>query len=302
MPNAHISWVVREDYADLVKNKTFCDQIFSLKRSDGLAGLIRLSLRLSQLDFTHVYDAHNNLRSRIFMFLFCMSRLITLKPSIQFKRRPKSRLKRLLLFSLGYNFLPKPFRGAESFLWPLKSWGVPQKLGNFPTLKTSHISGRTIGLVPSASSENKRWPVRHFIKLIELMPQHSFEIFGGPEDTFAEQISKAFPDRVQNYCGKLKFAESLEQISKSALVIGSDTGLTHAADLYNLPTIFLIGPSAFGYPSGANSQFVETDLECKPCSKDGHTPCRNAVLQKCMVDIQPEQVAKLASQALTKSL
>ena len=64
--------------------------------------------------------------------------------------------------------------------------------------------------------------------------------------------------------------------------------------LQNRLNIGLIGPTAFGYTSQNLSVVLETQLPCKPCSKDGRDPCKNVVFQKCMIEITPEKVAHAA--------
>jgi heptosyltransferase-2 len=92
--------------------------------------------------------------------------------------------------------------------------------------------------------------------------------------------------------GKLSLMESMGIVKKSNLVISADTGIIHVADLIGTPGISLIGPTAFGFPTGAHIKTLEVDLPCRPCTKDGRGNCSQKVYQKCMVDITPEMVVK----------
>ena len=86
--------------------------------------------------------------------------------------------------------------------------------------------------------------------------------------------------------------ESCYLVKQSNLVISGDTGFLHAADLFHTPGIALMGPTAFGFPTGKEINVMEVPLPCRPCTKDGHGRCKQSVWQKCMVDITPDRVVK----------
>jgi heptosyltransferase-2 len=53
-----------------------------------------------------------------------------------------------------------------------------------------------------------------------------------------------------------------------------------------------MGPTAFGFTRSIKIKTMESDLSCRPCSKDGSGKCSQKIYQKCMVDITPALVAK----------
>jgi heptosyltransferase-2 len=136
--------------------------------------------------------------------------------------------------------------------------------------------------------------LNYWKQLITLLPQTQFVILGGPEDTFCEELTLIAPERCTNLAGKISLIESCRVVGGARLTISADTGLLHAADQMRKPNIGLIGPTAFGYTSQNTSVVLETQLSCKPCSKDGRDPCKNTVFQRCMIEITPEAVAKRA--------
>ena len=77
------------------------------------------------------------------------------------------------------------------------------------------------------------------------------------------------PERVENLAGKTTLLESCYLIHRSHIVVSADTGFMHAADLFRIPTLALIGPTAFGFPTGPTAEIFETALSCRPCTKDG---------------------------------
>jgi ADP-heptose:LPS heptosyltransferase len=291
-PDAEVHWAVRSDFVDLLKFQPKITKIWALYRKEGFLGLWSLSRKLRLENYSHVYDAHNNLRSRfISFFLF---------PKF-FVRRSKNRLKRFLLFKFRINFFPKKLLAHDTYIGPLKKWGIE----NTPLKKSqlvipNEIKNKVtplipfknfIALIPSAAWELKRWPLEYWKTIIETSPKNNFVILGGPQDTFLENlVTPENKSRVLNLSGKLSLLESCAVVSLARSAIGSDTGLSHAADQLGTPIVFLTGPTAFGLPSRQTSVSLETDLWCRPCSKDGRGKCINPVYKKCLYDIKPESV------------
>ncbi len=302
-PEAQIDWLVRSDNVSILPCSTQVHRIWSFDRKSGFSGLIKLALSLRAEGYTHVYDAHSNLRSRIVsLFLWPEN----------FVRRSKERLKRILLFNFRVNKFPWPYRGMHSFLSPLKPWGVRSGASLIDTWsftpeqvrKCEELLGETrpfVSLVPSAAWPMKRWPQSHWEKLIELMPQVHFVLLGGPGDHFLADIQAVAPERVLNLAGKLSLAESSYIVTRSRCVVSADTGLLHVADLLGVRAIALVGPTAFGFPSNPQVEILEVDLPCRPCTKDGRGKCVQEVYQKCMVDLTPELVASRLGHLFSQS-
>jgi heptosyltransferase-2 len=291
-PEAEIHWAVRSDFTELLKHHPKITKIWSLDRKKGFSELWKLSQDLRKENYTHVYDAHNNLRSR-FLSLFLWPK--------NFSRRSKDRFKRFLLFRLRINFYPKRLLAHDTYIGPLKKWGIenlPLKKSqlHIPTEVIQNIQSQIpfqdfIALIPSAAWELKRWPLQYWKSVIDTLPDKNFIILGGPQDTFLnELVTTENKHRVLNLSGKLSLLESCAVVHLSKIAVGSDTGLSHAADQLGTPIVFLTGPTAFGLPSRPSSISLEVDLWCRPCSKDGRGKCKNSTYKKCLYDIKPEAV------------
>ncbi len=300
-PQASIDWLVRSDFANLLKEQPL-RRVISLHREQGFLGLLKIIWQLSAEGYTHLYDAHNNVRSfwvRLLLPLFSLIRRGVYTKTLV---RSKNRLRRFMYFKLGLPTFKMPFRGSQSFLDPLAAWGISpvflQQSHWHTTSASQNLPASYIAMAPSAAWETKRWPVGHWQSLISLLPEFSFVILGGPQDHFCQDIANVDPKRVFNLAGKLSLEESCAVIAQAQLTISGDTGLLHVADQMRKANIGLIGPTAFGYTSQNTSMILETQLSCKPCSKDGRDRCTNAVFQKCMIDITPASVATSARQIL----
>lgn len=292
--NAEVHWLARRDLAEVPAISSRVTKTWSFDRKEGLLGWIRLGLKLREESFTHVYDAHCSLRSKILSFIL---RPFGLGP--KFARRAKDRIKRILLFKFRVNHFPSPFRGMISYQEPLHSWGVERKTSfrdNWSFDEKLPYEG--IVLAPSAAWEMKRWPMSHWKKLVTIMKDKKFLVLGGPADEFCQELEDLDPVRITNLAGKLTYRESCQLVSESKLLISGDTGMIHVADLLGVPGVSLIGPTAFGFSTNTNIKTLEVDLDCRPCTKDGRGHCSQSIYQKCMVDISPELVAKTASSFL----
>ncbi|MBN1306518.1 MAG: glycosyltransferase family 9 protein [Chitinispirillaceae bacterium] len=306
-PDAKIHWIARADMAPLLKIDTRIDRIWEVDRKDGFNAFVKTAWALRKEGFTHIYDAHSNIRSNIVKLALCPLGICAVGRNKQLATRPKDRLKRLLLFHLRVNLFPKPFRSFASFIEPLGSFSDYKErpvrhdaltVYRFPTGATEKVDALLlplrqtawICLVPSAAWELKRWSIDYWKRLVEIIPAAHFVVIGGPLDVFCDDIAKSAPERVVNLAGRTSLVESLYVIYKAPYVISGDTGFLHAADLFHKPGQALIGPTAFGFPTGGSMKVTEVDLPCRPCTKDGNGRCRNREYKKCLMDITPEMV------------
>ena len=285
-PKSSIHWATKSNFKMVVSSHPGIDKVWELGGAKNLSNLITLAKKLRNENFDIIYDAHSNVRSTI------LSLILKIFKKPKFIKRPKDRLKRFALFYLGKNYFPAPYKGMKSYLKPLEKLGVDQNVTpcqlNLPEIKL--LFNSFITLVPSAAWEMKRWPLEHWKKLILSLPEESFVILGGPEDLFCQELEDLAPSRVKNMAGKLSLMESMGVVNCSRLVISADTGIIHVADLLGISGLSLIGPTAFGFPTGNHIKTLEVDLPCRPCSKDGRGRCSQKIYQKCMVDITPEMV------------
>lgn len=296
-PSAEIHWIARADMAETLSIDKRIDKVWSFDKKEGLKGLLALCNTLKAEKYDYIYDAHNNIRSTIIKLK--LGSLIAHRPKIV--TRSKDRIKRLLLFRFGINRFEWPFIGVNSFRKPLSGWGVNLFDDSYADYQFSDaisskfndlIKERTITLIPSANWEMKRWPVCHWCSLIELLPDYNFVVLGGPADSFCAEICDAAPHRTINMAGRSTIMESSYIVSQSNIVVSGDTGFLHSADLFGIPTLALMGPTAFGFPARPTSQIIALEMKCRPCTKDGRGRCKEKLYQRCMVDITPQSVAQ----------
>lgn len=313
-PGAQVHWVTRRDLAPLLGGHPAIAKVWAFDRREGLSGLLRLGRELRAERFDRIYDAHNNLRSRLLSALLrpplASDRVFS--PPL-FVRRSIRRWWRFLLFRFRINRFEQPFSGQRDLLEPLEAWGVPR----FPPPPAPQLfldegararadelldgwrGGDFIACAPSAAHALKRWPAEHWRALILALPAEKFVLLGGPEDTFLAEIAAVAPGRVLNLAGRCDLTVSAAIVDRAKTLVTNDTGLLHVAEQRGRPAVALMGPAPFGFPSRPSTAILELDLACRPCSKHGQGPCVNEKFHRCMVDISPSQViAALRTQGL----
>jgi lipopolysaccharide heptosyltransferase II len=297
-PNASVDFLTKKEFEKIFAFSPSIHKLWTIEKKLGFLDLLRLARQLSNENYTHVYDAHNNLRSNLF---FC---LIRAQNKLQ---RPMMRWKRFLLLNFKINLFEKPFSGQRDLLKPLERWQIPFSLPPAPQLyldpedqkKVSALIEKYqlkdfIVLVPSAAHALKRWPILHWKKLIELNPSKKFVILAGPQDTFTQNLDHCA--NVINLTGQTSLSESAALIQRAKAVVTNDTGLLHFSEQLGKPAIALMGPAPFGFPSRPSTVILERHLKCRPCSKHGQGPCTNKFYHECMVTITPDEVSQVLGQ------
>jgi len=308
-----VHWAIRVDLAPLIQYHPAVFRVWKLDRRDGLPGLFKLFWHLRRENYDFVYDAHDSTRSN---FLFWGLRLIPTRKQIvkerHFLKRRLQRFRRFIWIKFKRNWLTEPREAQLQILKPLAKWGVETTLPKSPQFFIDPTSRQIvqselqkyqlinyIALCPSAAHALKRWPMEHWRKLIELLPNQKFAILGGPQDAFLSELVQIDPDRVINFAGRLTLLESAAVIESAHAVITNDTGLMHIAEQLLKPTFALLGPAPFGYPSRhqTTTQVFERNLKCRPCSKHGQGPCTNPNFQECLRSIAPIEIVEALKNA-----
>lgn len=300
VPQAEIHFITRADLAPLLHNHPGINRLWALEKSLGFSGLLKIIAQLRNENFTHIYDAHNNLRSALIRFLIWKPKKLV---------RPMYRMKRFLLIHFHINLFEKPFSGQRDLIKPLEKWNFKFRLPPAPQLfldqdvrkqadqiLATHGITNFIALAPSATYELKRWPIGFWQKLVQLNPDKKFVVLAGPTDQFTFDLNAE--KNVVNLTGQTNLLQSAAIVEKAQAVVCNDTGLLHFAEQLGKSAIALMGPAPFGFPSRTSTRILEKELWCRPCSKHGQGPCKNPNFQECLRSISPEDVSRNLGQIL----
>ncbi|MBR2687204.1 MAG: lipopolysaccharide heptosyltransferase I [Aquamicrobium sp.] len=153
------------------------------------------------------------------------------------------RTRRLFALALGY----------EPDLSILDS-GIAVPSGHSPI-----PTGRVATLLHGTSREDKKWPVQEWIATAELLVGRGFTPVttwsNEKERAVAEAVGKAVPATL--VVPKSPLVEVAGLIGRSTLVIGADTGLTHLAAAFGLPTVAIFLTTEPGL-TGPRGQYAST--------------------------------------------
>ncbi|MFB9979790.1 lipopolysaccharide heptosyltransferase I [Mesorhizobium kowhaii] len=101
------------------------------------------------------------------------------------------------------------------------------------------IAGKIAFLLHGTSREDKKWPVQDWIETARLLVEREMT----PVTTWSNECEKAAAEAIANavpptiVVPKSPLADIAAIIGRSTLVVGADTGLTHLASAFGLPTV-----------------------------------------------------------------
>lgn len=274
-PLAQIDMVVRSDFFQLIENNPHLDRKLTVDRKEGLKRLWALRTEINRQHYDVIYDAHRSLRTIFLMpWLNATKKLYFKKPYLRRALAMTFKVKGLIHGSK---------RMLERYIEPLEPLGVRydnQGPELFTSTNAPSSGTQWVGVIPSAQWPGKRWAPEHFRRVLELLLQktsENFLIFGGPADTFCEDLVRGLPqDRVRNSQGRLSLSEVFDAFTSVKLCIANDTGLMHVADAMKIPSVLIFGPTNADMgclPFDPRTVILEHELWCRPCSKNGQAPC-----------------------------
>ncbi|MDP6500476.1 MAG: glycosyltransferase family 9 protein [Candidatus Marinimicrobia bacterium] len=298
-PNARIDFMTLSHFAPLLENQPSINRIIKINSSEPVMTLRSMGNRLDE-DYDLVVDLHNSLRTKI------MRRRIVDTETLVYK---KPRWKRLKLFQLhindfvdGFNqrilyheCLKPVLNGQTDIPHTTLSISENEKNQAIKLIKQNGIENDYLIVIPSAAWETKMWSVEGYKSVFtNLLKETDFSIIilGSENDTICDKID-IDDSRVLNLKGKTDLRTSLGIVNNAKAVMGSDTGLVHAAEALGVPGVMIMGPTSVETGGGTflkNSvTLANEDLWCRPCSQNGKTPCYRKE-QYCMTSITPENV------------
>jgi ADP-heptose:LPS heptosyltransferase len=157
-----------------------------------------------------------------------------------------------------------------------------------------------------ATHPKRIWQSENYAKLIDLLYLNlncEIIIVGTAEESSAaEEIKSKLPGSVYiiDLTGKTNLNELIYLIKDFDLIIASDTGTLHIAQIFNVPSVSVYTGNANFYETGPhieNSYVIHSAIQCYPCMQ--HEPCRYNYA--CKNDINPEDVFNLVLMQIIKS-
>ena len=293
-PDSPITFLTLNTYAPLLEMHPDIDSLLSIKRKQSFRKLLDLRKYLHLKRFQVVYDLHNSIRSNI----------LTYGISKKIHRVKKPRLNRSRLFFFHINKFETDFSSLRLFhdnigsIWKCKDEIPPTylKISKFEKEKASRflisrgVERGFIAIVPGAAWSQKQWSSKNYISTLHKLNLPAV-ILGSKKDKICNKISMGY-NKAINLAGKTDLRLAVSIISNAKKIIGSDTGLVHAAEALGKTVIMIMGPTSKETGGGTykkKSTIVEKDIWCRPCSQNGKFPCYRSS-QTCMDSILPADV------------
>jgi len=134
---------------------------------------------------------------------------------------------------------------------------TPADFGVDRTQFANPISGRYALLLHGAAWESKLWPEDRWIAVGKSIKSAGLNVLlpwgSDHERERAERIASTISGTV---LPKISIAELARSIANAEFVVGLDTGLTHIAVAFGVPTLTIYGPSVPVYESVARGELI----------------------------------------------
>ena len=278
-PDYEITFLTLDTFSSILEFHPDIDRLVFLPRSMGIFRLLEFGAHLDRKNFDIIFDLHNSLRSKLL--------LLRIKSSMQ--RLKKPRLKRFLLFYFHFNTFEHGFNVRKMYHDCLR-FNDSNSDVSIPKTKLV-LSKHEIGfakkkllslgiidnysvIIPGAAWNQKQWSKNKYGNLIRKL-KIPCVLIGSEKDKICFEIARS-NNNTYNMAGKTSLREAMAIIYNAKYVIGSDTGLMHAAEALGKPVTMIMGPTSTETGGGIyldSSTSVAKEIWCRPCSQNGSIPC-----------------------------
>lgn len=303
-PRATISWLVKREWADLLKRVEGLDRVWPVR--GGLPGWLAQVRGLRAARFDLVVDLQGLLRSGMMARLAGAPVRIGLANAregspwlythrVGVPEADMHAIDRYLLVAraLGATVPPRPVYALRP------SIADHDRVARLRQAKGLSGDRPYIAMVVSARWPTKRWPAAFFADTADRIQQEGLgrvALIGGLEDRgVAQQVTRAMKtDAVDlvDACGVGLLPALLQTAS---LLVSNDSGPMHVAAAMGTPVVALFGPTSPSRtgPYGPRHLVLQNPVPCSPCFS---TRCRNATFLECLTGISPSEVVTAVRQ------
>jgi len=261
LPEARISWLVRPEYAELLRGQADLDEVILFDRrllgkswynSNAFVGLLRLLHRLREGRFDIVFDFQGLFRTGFIGWITGCRKRFGMAQAREFAHlfyTDKIHQDYSCVHLVDYYLrivaaagadrtdarfaLPENPAAVEAVKKLLAGYGMPP--GNYAVL------------VGGAARENKRWPIEAFAKLAEKIVSRfgwSIVATGAPaERKYVQTLEDIAKVSVVNFAGQTSVAELVALLRGASFVVSNDTGPGHIAAALGVPVVMIFGPT-----------------------------------------------------------
>ncbi|MEX5213199.1 MAG: lipopolysaccharide heptosyltransferase II [Nitrospiraceae bacterium] len=299
-PQAEVSWLVKEQWADILERVEGIDRIWKVK--DRLDGWIDTMRRLRSHRFDLVIDLQGLLRSGVLAWRTGCS----IRVGFENAREGSP------WFYTHCVSVPNPdIHAVDRYLTVARYLGcsIPDRV-RFPFVFTQEheatvrdtLSKHGVGpqsrwaaLNVSARWPTKRWPRESFVEVANRLLTEGWDgiiVIGGAEDRVeTESVIQAVKGRAVNLAGQIPLRVLPALLRAAGCLITNDSGPMHVAAAVGTPVVALFGPTSEirTGPYGLGHDVCSVTLPCRPCFS---RICRQKVHLECLTRITPAEVVR----------
>lgn len=305
-PHAHLSWVVKRQWAELVERVDGVDRVWPAEPT--LSGWFAQARALRAERWDLVIDLQGLFRSAAIARLsggpmvvgFANGRegspwFYTHRVSV-----PRQDMHAVDRYLLAAEVVGAPWPGAPLFRFKMLEAdqaavrSISQRIG-LPIDKpwvAMHVSARWV---------TKRWPLHSFAAVADRLVEEGVGpvvAIGGPDERRdVEELKTLTKKPIIDAAGAVPLGCLPMFLSKAAAMITSDSGPMHVAAAVGTPLVALFGPTSpiRTGPYGRGHTVLTRDVACRPCFS---RVCRHFPTMECLHEITPQDVVKAVRYAL----
>lgn len=302
-PNAFISLVVDKQFAPLLSNVPYLDEVFPVSRGrlPKLLYLLKVAKKIRREGFEISIDLQNSKWTHLLTYF------AGVKERYGFSRGKMGFL--LNRPDNSHNVVESPvenqFRilsklGVRKIDGRLELWADPQANEKIEACIDSVVSKENGGLVgfvigSSAHWTTKRWPIQSFQKLSERLIKEAncrIALIGSNEDAvYMKEAGVNLKDSgyVLDFLGKTSAQELVALVKRLDVIVTGDTAPLHVANAMQVKMVALFGPTdPKKHVQGSGESVILTrNLECQPCYEGS---CANQEQLACLKQITVDEV------------
>ncbi len=278
-PNAKISWLVRPEFASLLENHPYLDEIIlfdrkhlgkALSNTKAFGSLHSLISQLRKEKFDAIFDFQGLFRSAFLGWLSGCKKRYGIANAREFAH---------LFYTDKIEHNLECIHLVDLYLKMIQAAGAKNDKAEFviPSSQTDADSvknilknhnlepGKYIVLIPGSAQESKCWPAERFAQLADkISAEYNYPIIAigsKSEKEKADEINRLANTEVINLAGQTSLKELVELLRMAKLVVSNDTGPGHIASALGVPLVIMYSWSnpARIAPYGRNECMIARD-------------------------------------------
>ncbi|MBN2468367.1 MAG: glycosyltransferase family 9 protein [Deltaproteobacteria bacterium] len=307
-PEAHISWLVEQEAAELILDHPLIDRVLIFPKTRWLRGLKNhrhLRLTISEA-VTFIKNLRTNSYDLVLDFqgLLKTGILISMCRGIRKRGFAPTKEKSHIFLNETVPRPSFPLHAVDRYLQLVTTLGCSCKaprffipirqihrdsVGAFFESRGMSIDRPLVILHPAARWKSKLWEESKWAQLGDLLVRDGVQvIFTGSQDDapLIRNISRRMKYPGIDTAGLWDLRELAFLFSRADIVVVPDSGCMHLAAAVGTPVVALFGPTdpALTGPYGDGHTVIAKPVDCRPCFK------RTCVSNRCMTDISAEEV------------